>query len=400
MELDKWISLAVGFAAVFAGSAIYNKASKKINGRRITDFQSFLFGTGFTYLFMTVYVVVTFFFDYYIKGSALQGYHRTPVNNTLFFAIFGKGLAGEAQYPIMDLDLKILCCMIGCALGGGALVLYRALRNRKQHTPEYGLLYGWTFPKTTFKAYFKNELRDMKAQLHPIEYLCWWALRLVMIYVLIKRYVTQGYDTVVMQLAVNLVATFVIPLVRILFFGKLFFGKINLRVQSYIDIFVCFGSLIGQGFGLNGEIREYDKILHLVSGGVAVFIAFCLIEGTRNGKTLPKFTKSVASMGFSCTVIVVWEIFEFFTDFLMPDSYNQNFYYDPPADMFFFKLFGFGAENPGQLAVLDTDMDMLIAFFGCIVCGGALLAYLTVKEKTGQKNPAERRSMLKAFSLN
>ena len=400
MDLKNCIFLAAGFLLVFIGAAYHKTINKRTNGADVTDFQSFLFGTGFTYFTLVAWITVTFFCDYFISGSALQGYNTTPEKNTLFFAVFGNGLAGEGQYPLMYLDLAILSCMVGCALGGAALLIVFAVRGRRKNTPQNGLFYGYTFPKTTVKDYFKNELAVLKSQIHPIEYLVWWSLRLVMAYVVIKRYVTQGYDTVVLQLTVNLIATFIIPLARVLFFGKLFFGNIHYRVQSYIDILIFAGSLLGQGFSFVGEVEEYDKFMHLVSGGVAVFIAFRLIEGTRGGRKLSKYSKAAASAGFSCTVMAAWELFEFFADYYMPESYNQNWIYNPPADMFFFRIFGFGAQNPNQVALLDTDLDIFIAVIGCSLCTGALLVLLTVREKNEQKNRAPGRSMAKAFSYN
>ncbi len=381
MDFEKVIWLLIGFFSVFIGAAFHNAENRKNNGAALTDFQSFLFGTGFTYFLMVAWIQLTFMLDYFIPGCALQGYNRTPLGNTWFFSIFGQGLAGEAQYPVMNLDLSILSCLVGCALGGAALVIRRGVRNKKQNTPEKGLLYGYTFPGTTFGSYIRNEIETLKSQVHPLEYLCWWTLRILMFSVFLQRQLTQGYDYVVLQLVVNLIATFIIPLMRVLFFGKLFFGNVNYRVQTLIDIFIFSGSLLGQGFGLNGEIREYDKYLHVVSGGVAVFIGCLLIESTRGGKKISKLSKTAASVGFSCTVMIVWEVFEFFTDFLMPESYNQNFLYEPPADLFFFRWFGPGAQNPGQVALLDTDLDIFLALLSCAVCGAALLAGLTVKER-------------------
>lgn len=400
MNLKNCIFLAAGFLLVFIGAAFHKAINRKNNGVEPTDFQSFLFGTGFTYSVIVAWTILSFYCDYLIPGSALQGYGNTPEKNTLFFAVFGESLAGEAQYPLMDLDLGMLSCMFGCAFGGAALLIVLALRDRRKHTPQNGLFYGYSFPKTTLKAYFKNEWDAFRTQIHPIEYLTWWSLRLVMLYVLIKRYVTNGYDTVVLQLTANLIATFVVPLARLLFFGKLFFGKLHFRVQTYINILVFAGSLLGQGFSFVGEVREYDKMMHLLSGGVAVLIAYRIIMGTRGGKNLSKGSVTAASVGFSCTVMVVWEVFEFFTDFYMPGSYNQNWDYRPPADLLFVRVFGPGAQNPGQMAVMDTDLDVYYAVIGCVLCGAALLAKLVLLQRAKQKRGAPGRTMAKAYSCN
>lgn len=396
MDIEKVIYLLIGFFSVFIGSAYYNAESKKSSGAPLTDFQSFLFGTGFTYFLMVIWLQLAFIFDYYIPGSALQGYNLTPERNTLFFAIFGHGMAGEAQYPILNLDLNLLSCVIGCALGGGALLLWRRARNRKFGTPERNLFYSYRFQKSTPKAYFKKEYHIFRSQVHPAEYALWWALRIAMVTVLVIR-AREGDSMLVLQLSVTLASTFIIPLVRVVFFGKLFFGNIQYKVQTMIDIYVFFCSFLGQGMRLNGAVSEYDKILHFVSGGLTVFIGCVLIGGTRNGEKVSKYAKTAASMGFACVVTVVWEIFEFFTDFYFPDSYNQNFCYDPPADMFFFRWFGYGARNPKQIAVLDTNIDVFLGLCGCFICGAALLAYLSLRERSRTDRLADRRAV-RAFT--
>ena len=82
--------------------------------------------------------------------------------------------------------------------------------------------------------------------------------------------------------------------------------------------------------------------------------------------------------------MIVWEIFEFFADHYIENSYNQNYIYDPAPDMFFFRIFGRGADNPGQLPLLDTNIDLACAVVGCAFCAAILWAFLRFgKKRTG-----------------
>ena len=251
-----------------------------------------------------------------------------------------------------------------------------------------GLFDGYRFPKRTVKEYFGDELRALREQVTPLEIVWWWFVRVCMIAALIYRIkkAQEGESsTPVMLLSVNLAIAFLVPLVRLICFPKLFFGKMNYRVQSFIMLFTFAGSFLGQGVGLQHSMDDYDKLLHLVSGGVVVFVGWALIESTRRASEIPRGLKTVASFGFSCVVMVVWEIFEFFSDFYMEGSINQNWHWEPGENMFFYRLFGKGVGQTGMLVVLDTDIDIFLAFVGCIVCSLLLYGGLVLRDRSRGK---------------
>lgn len=382
VDTQRLMFLLFGFAGVFIGSFLYNAVAKHFNKKRLTVFQSYLFGTGFVYAGLIFWTMYTFISDYFF-GTALQGYNIRPDQNALFFAIFGKGVAGEDQFPLFAIDLNYLCAMFGALVGG--IVLAAILEDRnKLKNGDNGLFYGYKFPKWTVKEYFRYEITSIKEQVLPVEIIWWWFVRLCMVAALIYRIkkAQEGESsTPVMLLSVNLAVAFVVPLARLLCFPKLFFGKMNYRVQSFILLFVFSGSFLGQGVGLQHSMDDYDKILHLVSGGVVVFIGWCLIETTRRANEIPRCLKTFASFGFSCVVMVVWEIFEFFSDFYMEGSINQNWHWEPEDNMFFYRLFGKGVGGPGQIVVLDTDVDIFLAFVGCVACTALLYVGLVVNDR-------------------
>lgn len=391
VDYERILFFIAGIVGVFVGSFLYNAVAKRINKKRLTDFQSFLFGTGFVYMILIFWLMGTFLSDYFL-GTAWQGYNIRPDQNALFFAIFGRGVAGEDQFPLFAIDLNFLCAMFGALVGGIVFLSIRADRN-KIKGEDNGLFYGYHFPKWTVKDYFKYEIHSIREQVSPLEILWWWFVRVCMVAALIyriKKAQEGDSSTPVMLLSVNLAVTFVVPIARLICFPKLFFGKMNYRVQSFILIFTFFGSFLGQGVGLQHSMNDYDKILHLVSGGIVVFIGWGLIESTRRSSEIPRGLKTLASMGFSCVVMVVWEIFEFFSDFYLEHSINQNWHWEPEEDMIFYRLFGKGIGQPGQIVVLDTNMDVFYALCGCILCTALLYIFLTVKEKNKQKIPAAK----------
>ena len=113
-------------------------------------------------------------------------------------------------------------------------------------------------------------------------------------------------------------------------------------------------------------------------------MGYALIRNTRESERLSRSAYLFGSTGFSFVVMIVWEIFEFFADHYIENSYNQNYIYDPAPDMFFFRIFGRGADNPGQLPLLDTNIDLACAVVGCAFCAAILWAFLRFgKKRTG-----------------
>jgi hypothetical protein len=388
MDLEHFVTLAAGVALVFVFAAIYNAACRKKTGMELTDFQRFLFGTGAVYVCIVAWELLKFFLDHYIPGSCLQGFQKTAADFTLFHSLFGMGKAGEPQIPLLSTDLNFVCGMVGGALGGGAFLLWRRFCNRKQGTPENGLFYGWQFQKQTPKAFFASEWRALRAELPVWEYVTWWIVRGTLIYGMVTIWPRDGFSYTVLQLCTNMAVTFVIPLARCLFFAKLYLGKISFHVQSIINIFVFAGTFLGHVLDFGGRFDNYDKFLHFLSGGIAVFIGYILIGGTRRREGVSRPAAVAASAGFSCVVILLWEVFEFIADFSLPDCSNQFYQFNPPEDLFFFRWFGRGAANPGQGAVLDTDLDILCAVAGVILCAAVLAIALAVADKRKKSQAA------------
>lgn len=201
-----------------------------------------------------------------------------------------------------------------------------------------------------------------------------------------KAYYKRPVNTNVLLLALNLLATFTVPLVRLLLFPKKLFTRLSFHTQTWLDIMIFFGSFLAQGLEWNHTVTSWDKILHLMAGAVIVFIGngisgMFLNEGDR---VSPLF-RTYSSVGFSYIAIVIWEVFEFFVDYYWPLSSNQAYNIKPDRDPFFFVIFGMGAQNENQWAVFDTCVDMFVAVVGSVPAAVALFVYLNNKRKKAEK---------------
>ncbi len=237
------------------------------------------------------------------------------------------------------------------------------------------------------KDFLKSELKALKSGLYKWEYLLWWAIRVAVIAMMCRR----GYDgsldnTQIFLMSMNLLASFAIPLVRLILIPKRIFTKIPFRCQTYLNIMVFASAFIGQGFKLNWSDSSWDKFLHVLSGGLVVFIGFELIKGFTSGKyKIPPSLVTFASAGFSFIGMVLWEIFEFFADYYWENSNNQAYNISPERDMFFIKIFGYGVQNENQWAVFDTNVDMICAVVGALISSVVLSVFLIKKEKKAIK---------------
>ena len=236
--------------------------------------------------------------------------------------------------------------------------------------------------------FIKNEIKALKKELTIIEYISWWIIRLLQIGILLKLIITDPENGNILLLSLNFVATFTVPLVRLLLFPKWLFTRLSFRTQTWLNVMIFFGSFLAQGLGWNSSVTSWDKILHFMAGAVIVFIGNG-VSGMfldKDDRVSPLF-RTYASVGFSYIAIVIWEVFEFFVDYYWPLSSNQAYNIKPDRDPFFFMIFGQGAQNENQWAVFDTNVDMFCAVIGVIPAAIALFIWLSKKEK---KEAAEK----------
>lgn len=232
------------------------------------------------------------------------------------------------------------------------------------------------------KNFIKDEAAALKSELSGPEYILWWLVRAAQIFVLVRLAIKDPANNNVVLLSLNLLATFTVPLVRLLLFPKRIFKRLSFHSQTWLNVMVFFGSFLAQGLEWNHKITSWDKVLHLISGAIVVFIGDG-ITGMfldNRDKISPLF-RSYAGVGFSFIAVVLWEVFEFFADYYIVDSSNQAYNINPERDRFFFMIFGYGVQNENQWRVFDTNVDMMCAIVGCIPAAVALWWWYRKKER-------------------
>lgn len=222
-----------------------------------------------------------------------------------------------------------------------------------------------------------NEYKQLKSEIPSFEYALWWLLRIGMIIGVMRIHQNEGSFIFVLTVLGNMAMTFSVVVMRLIFPKVFFMGRLPYSIQRYINISVLAGSFFGHIIPLYNRVPNYDKFLHVVAGVTGVFIGYHLLMCMKhNNKRISPFVASFSGFGFSCFLIVGWEIFEFFSDYYIEGSDNQNYNWIPSAKMLFFKIFGVGAQNAGQAALYDTMIDMIIGLIGAVVGGFLILPYV------------------------
>ncbi|MBQ3136032.1 MAG: hypothetical protein IJB74_00980 [Clostridia bacterium] len=232
------------------------------------------------------------------------------------------------------------------------------------------------------KPFIISEVSELKREICVYEYALWWVIRAMQIFALVRLALRDPANNNVALLSLNLLATFTVPLVRLLLLPKRIYKKLTFHCQTWLNIMIFFGSFLAQGLEWNHKITSWDKILHLIAGAIAVFIGDGIAGMflSKKNKISPLF-RTYASVGFSFIAIVIWEVFEFFADYYIVDSSNQAYSITPDRDAWFFVIFGYGVQNENQWRVFDTNVDMLCAVAGCIPAAVALWWWHKRKEK-------------------
>ncbi len=248
------------------------------------------------------------------------------------------------------------------------------------------------------KGFFKNEIAAMKKELNIFEYIFWWVLRLGMIACLIYRNNEDPGSLVVLMLSLNLLATFAVPLMRLLLFPKAFFTKLPFRCQTWLNMLIVFASFLSHGFNFNHDVTSWDKTLHVMAGFFLLLIGNEIAEPLmRKGDRASNGFRILTAIGFSFFAIVAWEVYEFIVDYNWPQSTNMAYNIDPDRDPFFLMLFGGRSANfeTGFAAVFDTVIDMLCAVVGAIPAIIFLYFYLKAKDKKNGIVPAPKEEKVR-----
>lgn len=235
-----------------------------------------------------------------------------------------------------------------------------------------------------FSKRIKDTAGDLFREITVFEYVLWWIARAMMLFVVI--FCT---DSEKVMCFINMLALYAISFIRLIAPKNSFFSRLSFRCQHIVNFIEIIGTFFGNFLDAYSYIPKYDRILHILSGPLAVMAGYYIIKAIisdANEARKPSATLATGfSFCFSFLIICMWEITEFLGDFFF-GTQNQCFYYAPFDDDIWFRIFGYGANHAeGQLPLWDTMMDMIDAAFATILSAFVMYALLKMIEKRKEK---------------
>jgi len=339
-----------------------------------------LFVTFFTLCFsgtVTIFRKLTEFFSDFLLGTNLCHVEFVEDNHWLY-QVFGFAMSPYEQRPLLDTDEDFIFSIIGGVLSAAVVYLKFRLKSKE----------FFVHKKTELTALFKNalprlrekialEIKKVKEDTGIFDRLFWWCVRAAMLYAFIEW---DNRPEATLMLA-NLIGTFAITLVHLVFPRESVLSKVSYKTQSLITVIVFLGSYGGNYCEIYYIVPRFDLFLHFVSG------VLCVLAGYYIALTLVKLRSrkdslliSLFALAFSCFIMPAWEVSEFIGDFIWGTS-NQGFYWGPTEESFFFKVFGHGIGNTQLYYLFDTVYDVLLAMVTTVITFVLLYIMLEYRRK-------------------
>lgn len=351
-EWDILIQFLLGVIAAFAGYFISQKIKKATDKNELT--LNVISGLCFAGTAAILVEIAEFFIDFY-KGTNLL--HADLVTDEHWlYRLVGTMMSLDGQRYLLDTDEDMLMTILGGIVTTAAMYIYMRLKNKQMFVKGKKVKV-----KRSLSEWVRNKYAAEKAKLEKdcsiADILFWWCTRAVMFY----AFIVMENRAEATLLCANLIATFTVTLVHIVFPEGTFFSRLSYRVQSLITVIVFLGSWCGNFVWLYGIVSRFDLFLHFISGVLCVlggyYIALTLVKPDSKRKI---WLITVFAFAFSCFLMPAWEISEFIGDFIWGTT-NQGFYWGPTDDSFLFKIFGRGAYNTALYPLYDTFYDVLLA---------------------------------------
>ena len=351
-EWDILIQFLLGVIAAIAGYFISQKIKKATDKNELT--LNVISGLCFAGTAAILVEIAEFFIDFY-KGTNLL--HADLVTDEHWlYRLVGTMMSLYGQRYLLDTDEDMLMTILGGIVTTAGMYIYMRLKNKQMFVKEKKVKV-----KRSFGEWVRNKYAVEKAKLEKdcsiADILFWWCTRAVMFY----AFIVMENRAEATLLCANLIATFTVTLVHIVFPEGTFFSRLSYRVQSLITVIVFLGSWCGNFVWLYGIVSRFDLFLHFISGVLCVlggyYIALTLVKPDSKRKI---WLITVFAFAFSCFLMPEWEISEFIGDFIWGTT-NQGFYWGPTDDSFLFKIFGRGAYNTALYPLYDTFYDVLLA---------------------------------------
>ena len=175
-----------------------------------------------------------------------------------------------------------------------------------------------------------------------------------------------GYTTEFLQSIFAVAFTFLWDMFQ-LWGGKSFITQVSFKCQTRLNIFICFGCVVGTTLNKHTDFQYTDILLHFIAGYIACasMYEFAALINGRKRQTGPAMRAMFALAG-AVLILVGWEIYEFSMDRI----YGMNLQL---SDLF-----------SGE-GLTDTMWDLIIGSFGALIA-----MFVEIRSFVKNNNPEKK----------
>lgn len=174
----------------------------------------------------------------------------------------------------------------------------------------------------------------------------WWVCR-ALLFVWGVWGMMHGYTSEFIQATFAIIFTHLWDMFQ-MWGGQSFITKYPAYIQTMLNVFICFGCVVGTTLNTRTDFTGIDIPEHIFAGYLACTGAFVLIEIMQGEKEPAKISvKAIFSLGGALFIIVGWEFYEFTMD----------------------RLYGFTMQHghiDGSYGLTDTMIDLMLGSAGAL----------------------------------
>lgn len=239
------------------------------------------------------------------------------------------------------------------------------------------------FAPGRLKRHLKASLRRALSA-RPWQYALWWAIRVVVLYVMIRNILDPEYDNFAdtLQLILVTAVSFTWELLQFLPGNHIlrWLGP-SIQVVSIPFSIIC---VAGNMFGAYEGFPMWDSIVHFISGVLVVVAGYELAAAyeKRDKVIIPRSATLLLAMGLSFFISAFWEVWEFLFDQFTNGNTQDWVYYEGRNFIFGILPREIEAGNHERFALLDSMTDIIMHTAGTFVTV-AVLRFFPYRHKKG-----------------
>lgn len=181
----------------------------------------------------------------------------------------------------------------------------------------------------------------------PGHKIIWWVCR-ALLFIWGVWGMLHGYTSEFIQATFAIIFTHLWDMFQLLG-GRSFITKMPAYLQTMLNVFICFGCVVGTTLNTRTDFTGIDIPEHIFAGYLACTGAFVLCEIMQGEKEPIKISvQAMFSLGFAVSILVGWEYYEFTMD----------------------RLYGFTMQHgqaPYSHGLTDTMADLMVGTGGALV---------------------------------